>query len=96
MAESSCVYLVTSVSSGCTQYTENDIVTGPCSAPCVDRIITDGPCAGTTLMAVSDECMVYPPEDLAAFDGGIAQKRRGNADGKPIKSSEITGHFPRS
>ena len=98
MAESSCVYVVTYVPSGCTQFALDDIVTTACNEPCQDGIIGDGPCAGTQLTAVSSSCMMYPPEDgpmsQEAIDEALRRGRSGVGSTREIKSSEITGHYP--
>jgi hypothetical protein len=51
-----CVYMVTSVPAGCTQYTLGQIVEGPCEGACEDLVIGDGPCKDAYLMAMSCTC----------------------------------------
>lgn len=62
MPEQRCVYQVIGVPTGCTTYTEGEIVPLTCESPCDDIIISDGPCAGTMLAALDSACMVYPPQ----------------------------------
>lgn len=94
MAETACVYVVTYSPPGC-DLQESDIVTTACVVPCVDRMIEDGPCAGATLSALSDQCLELSPADAAgrAKLEAAAQRARARTGGPHarLKSSEITG-----
>jgi hypothetical protein len=97
MSESSCVYVITYVPSGCTEYSLDDIVTTACSEPCEDGVIGEGPCAGTRLTTVSNSCMVYPPEDglnQEEVDAALRAGRGGATPSRKIRAKDITGHYP--
>jgi hypothetical protein len=51
-----CVYIVSYVPAGCTEYKLGDTVEGPCNGPCQDLVIGDGPCEGAYLTALSCSC----------------------------------------
>ena len=80
-----CAFMVTAAPPS-SSYTVYDVVVLPCATPCTDFTITSGPDAGTSFVALSEECMDWPPEE-----GRVAP-----TTAIPVKDREGTIYRPKS